>query len=389
MPSINAYSTLDRLLHHIAFSRPLVQKVLGELESDLFRNRMRGIQSEREVFVTGLPRSGTTLLLELLYGTGEFATFTYRQMPFVLAPLLWDRLSRMFRRKAQARERAHGDGMQVSFDSPEAFEEVIWLTYLRQAFVRDDHLLPLPAEQDLGRGEDALRGVINRLIGLEMSRRGTPLRYLSKNNGNIGRLGLLARLFPGSTILVPFRHPGAHVASLMQQHERFLREHRQDRFSRHYMRWLGHFEFGADFKPVNFDGWLDGRTGSSRPDPGFWLAYWTAAYRHALNSRPENVVFVDFDELLRGGAPALARLAEHLGLQRSEALQASAESLRAPTSTPLDAASCPTAEWQAAQSVHQQLVALAAEPRPATVPLTANPASSRGDAAATADAALL
>jgi len=59
------YSTVERALHYLAFSVPFVQKALAELENDLFaRNRDRS-RSEREVFITGLPRAGTTLLLDL------------------------------------------------------------------------------------------------------------------------------------------------------------------------------------------------------------------------------------------------------------------------------------------------------------------------------------
>lgn len=359
MQSGSAYNAVDRFIHYLAFSNPVVQKSLHELENDLFRSQFKPAEEGREVFVAGLPRSGTTLLLELLYGTGEFVTFTYRQMPFILSPLIWDKASRLFRKKAEKRERAHGDGMEVSFDSPEAFEEVIWLTYFRDAFVRKDRILPLPADLAAEPFETSLRATIGKLSSLEASGRGGGnLRYLSKNNANIGRLALIARLFPTSTILIPFRHPLSHVASLMRQHERFLREHEQDGFSRRYMRWLGHFEFGADFKPIDFDGWFGERLLPPRLDAGFWLEYWTAAYSHAIANRPANAVFVDFDEMLRNGVPALTRLARVVGVEDERALTAGADGLREPTSGRLDPAECPETAWQAAQKVHARLIEL-------------------------------
>src|SRR5688572_33205166 len=84
-----SYSLVDRALHHVAFSLPVVQRTLGELESDLYRKQLDAVTSRNEVFVTGLPRAGTTLVLELLYQTGQFASFTYREMPFILAPPMW------------------------------------------------------------------------------------------------------------------------------------------------------------------------------------------------------------------------------------------------------------------------------------------------------------
>ena len=58
-------------------------------------------------------------------------------MPFVSAPLLWDTLSGRFRKTAVLKERAHGDGMAVGYDSPEAFEEVIWRIFWPEKFGRD------------------------------------------------------------------------------------------------------------------------------------------------------------------------------------------------------------------------------------------------------------
>jgi len=369
MSSASAYSPLDRLLHHVAFTSPKVQQALCALEDDLFASRLAAVHDGgREVFVTGLPRSGTTLLLEMLYATGEFATFTYRHMPFILAPLLWERLSRLSRRAAATRERAHGDGMDVSFDSPEAFEEVVWLSYLRERYVRPDRILPLAPDLDPGPLAKALRGTIRKLILLEGARRAKPPRYLSKNNANIARLGLLARLFPSATILIPFRHPLAHVGSLMTQHERFLHEQTADRFSRNYMRWIGHFEFGAELRPIDFDGWIGTRQRLQGVDTGFWLRYWTAAYRHALTHCPSNAVFVDFDALLRGGPSELAGLAEFVGLERTDTFIGQAAKLRAPTSQPAEATRSPSAELRAALATHELLMAEAKRRLP-TAPL--------------------
>ena len=74
------------------------------------------------VFVAGVARSGTTILLNAIYDSDEFASLSYADMPFVLAPNLWSKISSTS--KHLIKERAHGDGIKVSSDSPEAFEEV-------------------------------------------------------------------------------------------------------------------------------------------------------------------------------------------------------------------------------------------------------------------------
>ena len=358
------YSPVERALHYLAFSVPFVQKALGELENDLFARERERSSSGREVFITGLPRAGTTLLLELLHRTGEFCSFTYRHMPFILAPLIFGRASRASARNKEI-ERAHGDGMQVSLDSPEAFEEVLWLTYLRERIVAERTLEPLTIGMVSAQFEDAFRATIQKLLAESESGGGT--RYLSKNNANISRLGVLSQLFPDSTIIVAFREPSAHIASLMRQHQRFSKAHSTDAFARRYMAWIGHFEFGLNFRPINFSGWLDGSEIDANPTADFWLRYWTAAYRHALDHCTGNVVFVDFDRLLTEQVTYLGAIGRAVKMQRPESLVEQARRLRAPTTT--DRAAPRSDETlQAARAVHAELRAAAI----ATLPSVAN-----------------
>ena len=353
----SAYSPVDRALHHVAFSLPFVQRALAEVENDLYRRQLEGITSRDEVFVTGIARAGTTLVLGLLYDTGEFASFTYREMPFILSPLLWQRLSKSSRKPGSEVERAHGDGVKVSFDSPEAFDEVAWQAYLGHRILGERWLAPVPAESLTPEATEGLRGTVRKLLLARGD--GRPLRYLSKNNANISRLEAIERLFPTARVLVVFREPLAHVASLMAQHRRFLAEHSADAFSRRYMRWIGHYEFGANLRPIDFDGRYR-RDGVPREaDATFWLEYWTAAYGHALGSKSRQVRWVDFDGLRREPAGALARLADLAGLRDASRLVTAAGSLRAPTTEALAPDVVPAATLEAAREVYRRLQAAA------------------------------
>jgi hypothetical protein len=361
MPFSSNYNFIERALHYFAFSVPLVQKVLAELENDFFKRKLEGVDSSGEVFVTGLPRAGTTLVLELLYGTGKFETFTYRDMPFILAPLIWSRLSSSFRKEGTKIERAHGDGMTVSFDSPEAFEEVIWLAYLRDSIVGERTLAPLSRDSITEEFSDAMRGSIRKLLArsLHSDTDSLSARYLSKNNANISRIDAITKLFPTATVLVVFREPAAHIGSLMTQHARFLQEHAADAFSRRYMKWIGHYEFGENFRPINFSGWLNGEPIPSTIDETFWLRYWTAAYEYALDHRTGNVHFVDFDRLLQEQGACLGRIAKVVGLTDDRPLVAAGHSLRTPTTKPIEMGGCPPEIRRTAQGVHAQLKSLA------------------------------
>ncbi len=125
----SSYSSLDRTLHQIAFNTYNAQISLANWEDRLFSKQLARCKNEKPVFITALPRAGTTLLLECCASSPEFAAHRYRDMPFVMIPCMWNRFSGTFQRQVAATERAHGDGMQISPDSPEALEETIWQTF--------------------------------------------------------------------------------------------------------------------------------------------------------------------------------------------------------------------------------------------------------------------
>lgn len=326
-----AYSVADRLLHRLAFAHPVLQKALGELESDLLARRYAHVEARRPVFVTGLPRAGSTLVLETLFATGEFSSFTYREMPFVLAPLLWSDLTKGARRDGARRGRAHGDGVEISFDSPEAFEEVVWLAYLGEKIVGETSLAPVGAADVTSEFRDAFGKLIRKLIAAR-SAGGAATRYLSKNNANIGRIDALKALFPDATVVLCLREPAAHATSLMTQHRRFLAMHQEDRFAADYMRWIGHFDFGANFRPIDFC--ARGISRAAAADADFWLRYWIDAYRFAQARLGDGVAVFDYDFLLREPRRALADLARRAGVADEAAVAAAAATIRAPTTAP-------------------------------------------------------
>ena len=361
-----AYGPLDRLLHRLAFAHPALQRTLADIENDLFRKRLADVRVERPVFVAGLPRAGTTLLLELLYGTGEFASFTYRQMPFVLNPLLWDRISSRSRRDGTLRERAHGDAMMVGLDSPEAFEEVLWINHLGARLFDGGTMRALGPEDLTEEFREAYRRLAAKIVHLGASRggEGAPRpRYLSKNNANVARLPAIASVFGDATLLCCFRDPAGHVASLHAQHRRFLAMHDDDAFAERYMAWIGHHDFGRNFRPIRFPGTPPEAAGGGDADPAadaaFWLRYWIGAYRHALDTAPPGTRFVGFEGLLEDGAGTLARLADALGLARPERLVDAAATLRAPTSEPAALASVSPGLAERAEALHAELRARA------------------------------
>ena len=355
MSFVQNYSFIDKLLHHLAFNIPASQKILCDLENSAYKKEIASVETHNQVFVTGLPRSGTTLLLELLYKTEEFDTFSYRQMPFILSPLVWGKISKKFSKQAEKVERAHGDGMEVSFDSPEAFEEVVWLSHLRKTYVKEDRLECLVPANTTKSFANNFELTIKKLL-IASSHGDDVKRYISKNNANCSRLRLLTQLFPDATILVPFREPLAHVGSLMKQHQQFIEMHNDDKFSQNYMLWLGHFDFGENFKPINFDDWLSSYEGViDYNSENFWIRYWIAAYEHVLNNLTDNAFLVDYDKLLAEPLVSLQAIAKCVDLKSSSGLTELVSDIRSPTSKPRDSSQIDTDLLNKADTLYQRL----------------------------------
>ncbi len=304
------YSLSERWLHRLALGSPVIREMTFDLECALSKDSGPDQTDQPHVFVSGLARAGTSIILRTLYRQGCFATLTYRDMPFVLAPGLWRRLSRWNRREAVLQERVHGDGLDVSFDSPEAFEEVFWLTFCRRAYVRDAYLTAhVASEETIKR--------FRRFVAHVVAANGDAQswRYLSKNNNNLLRLESLRRAFPSCTILIPFRRPYEHASSLHGQHQRFRAMHLGDRFAAEYMSWLGHHEFGGDQRPFVFSDQANPTLPDSPDSINFWMAYWISVYESVLQRIGNDVILFDYDSLCESPQPVLEGLARCIQLE--------------------------------------------------------------------------
>ena len=269
---MNNYSWLQKKLHQFALSPQFLREAAFDLESAVTAS----LDDDGEhVFISGMARSGTTILLNAIYQSDSFASLTYSDMPFILAPNIW---AKMFVNKTSSEmiERAHGDGIKVSTGSPEAFEEVFWKTF---------------GEADAETQEKFKRYV--ELILIKNNKK----RYLSKNNQNIRRLGVISGTFPNAKILIPFRKPVQHARSLLSQHTKFIADSENDKFISHYMKWIGHTEFGPNYRPIH-----DGRLQFKNDlDINHWLEQWYLTYKNCLRtmySKP-NVYFVCYEELCK------------------------------------------------------------------------------------------
>lgn len=346
-PADVPYSPLDKALHDFAFASPERQIRLGTLETRLFRRSIDAVASERPVFITSLPRAGTTILLEGLASLPQFASATYQHMPFTLSPLLWGAFSRNFRNSDEKIERAHGDGMNVGIESPEAFEEMLWMAFWPEHYTMD-HIELWTAAAGRPDFDTFFRTHMDKIVATKPGAK----RYVSKNNANIARLPFLERLFPDATFVVPIRNPRAQVQSLLAQHLRFADLHAREPFARRYMEGIGHFEFGAALKPIEFG---PRQTRLDAPEQvDFWLGYWIDAYLHVLATAGPRTVFVDYDALCADPSLHLQELAAAIELDDQRNVAAMAGIFRPPRPAP-DLSTASLRLIQRADTLHEEL----------------------------------
>jgi hypothetical protein len=303
----SAYSSLDQITHKVAFSGPGIQLTAADIEDRLFAKQIGKIEDQPPIFITSLPRAGTTILLTALNEIPSTATHLYRDMPFVMAPLLWSRMSSMFVKQGEMTERAHGDGIQIGYDSPEAFEEVIWRAFWPKKYHKGSIEL-WHEEDEMPDARAFFTQHFRKIVALRTNGAG---RYISKNNNNIARLELLPKMFPDTHIVVPLREPAEQAASLLRQHKNFLKQHAADPFIEHYMQDIGHLEFGALHTPFSFPS-FDPMAGSPE-EAGYWLDYWIAGYKVVL-ARINQLHLVSLENLGKCPETVMHGLCERLNI---------------------------------------------------------------------------
>lgn len=318
--AVEDYNWADRLVHKLAFGTKVPQDVLCDIEAQLYADQISRQKAMAPIFITSLPRAGTTVLLEVLARHPALVAHSYRDMPFVLSPIIWRRVSSRFHVAQDAAERSHGDGLMINVDSPEAFEEVLWLRefgdhYTKTGIATWDRLPPEFVK--------TFREHMKALIASRGVEHGG--RYLSKNNANIARYGALARALPDAKFLLPLRHPLDQAVSLMKQHKRALAEHDATPFARAYTRDVGHFEFGRNHRPILFDSFATDGLDPEHVD--YWLAYWIAGHRQFESDM--RAVVLDMAALTNGTTPVEA-VFDRLGLAPSAEALAHASGLLRP-----------------------------------------------------------
>jgi Sulfotransferase family len=217
---------------------------LGRLESSLLAQELRQVPITMPIYVSGLARSGSTLLHEVVSAHPGVATHRIKDYPMVFTPYWWRRSTAHLRPKVP-RQRPHQDRVMITTDSPDSIEEMLWMAFFPHCHDPTVSNL-LGAAESHPAFESFYHHHVRKLLLAEKA-----ARYAAKANYHVARLPYLVRLFPDAKFLIPIRAPASHIASLMRQHRLFSEGQRKQPRSLAFMQRSGHFEFGRDRRPMN------------------------------------------------------------------------------------------------------------------------------------------
>lgn len=301
-------------------TRPVWQ-ALARIESAVVGDLISDHPVTAPVFIAGVPRSGTTILVEILSGHPALTSHRYGDFPNVYTPYWRNWLAeRVDPGTREPVERAHRDRVMVTTRSPEAVEEVIWMNFFEHLHDPERSQV-LDATTSNPRFERFYREHVSKLLAVRGAK-----RYLAKGNYNLTRLRYILKLFPDARFIVPWRDPTAQVASLVKQDRLFTRLSEQDPGVPVQLARAGHFEFGPDKRALNIGSrpqaeaierdWAAGELATG------WARYWAGCYEHlldAIDPEPElrkAVLLLGYDEFCAAPERSIQRVLAHCGLDR-------------------------------------------------------------------------
>jgi hypothetical protein len=235
---------IDNILTRIATRYAGTMRSFGEWENRIMAGQIDRVEVKKPIFITGLARAGTTILLETLAKADGIATHRYRDFPFIMTPIFWNRFISLFATKQVPVERPHKDSIKITRESPDAFEEPIWQHFF--PFLHDPTVLHELTRETSNRIFEKF--YLEHIKKIMIIRKGS--RYLSKGNYNLTRIDYIGRIFADARFLIPIRHPLYHIESLVRQHLLFQDYAAQNPQVTEYLKAVGHYEFGPQRMPI-------------------------------------------------------------------------------------------------------------------------------------------
>jgi len=286
------YTPIEKFLHYVFLGNSNISKALFRFE--LFLNK-KTIDSEHKIqslYISGLARAGTTVLMQYFGQISEFKSLSYKNLPFLFLPRTWPKFISKKSRRKNEKERFHQDGIKHDINSYEALEEPFWRNYMGENYIKDCTIVKHKIDLKLHTYYNFLRKLVasNKI-------------YLAKNNNHLLRAKSLHGMDKKSgniiNTIIPFRNPYEQANSLLKQHLLLSEYQSKDPFVLDYMDFLVHHEFGLNHK-ISILGEIDLIKCTNKSELDYWLEIWYLYYSdvYAQFSNEENFYFFNYNNFV-------------------------------------------------------------------------------------------
>jgi hypothetical protein len=297
----SSYSELSQLLHRMALNNYNIAYKLFRQESKKITRK--NLKKRRDfVIISGLARAGTTSLMNDLSKISDFVSLNYANMPFLMCPNFWAKIYKP--KTKELKERSHKDGIMIGLNSAEALEEYFFKVKANDSYIKDFHLSEYKITQEDYNDYLDYQSIIkldNRKI------------YLAKNNNFILRYKSVREFNDDFIMVILYRDPLTHAASLMEKHRDYKELQKEDPFVLEYMNWLGHHEFGEQQKPfvlrkseenIDYD----------KETLDYWLKIWINYYRYILTISHPNTILINYDSYCKNPKETIETILKKIGI---------------------------------------------------------------------------
>ena len=223
---LNSNKTIYKILKYVKENRFF--DVIDAIENRICKK----IKIVNPIFIIGLPRTGTTLLSNILNYETHLGTSLYKDIPFIKGMIFWNYINFLYYQNSK-KNRIHDDDIMVDMNSPNTFEEVAWI-------------ISKVKNQKISYDLNILTNYIKKILKVRNSE-----RYFSKNNNNINRIELINKHFNNSKFLISIRKPENTINSLIRVNKIFNEIFDQDPYFKLLYNELGHKEFNIESNNKN------------------------------------------------------------------------------------------------------------------------------------------
>ncbi len=321
----------------LVLDNPRTWRQISKLETKALAARLADIKIERPVFITGLAKSGGTILLEMLAGLPGVASHRNKDFPLLFTPYWSNWLFKSVKTKTgKTTQRTHRDAATNAPDSPEAMEEALWMSFFSGLHEPGKSNVLNTTTSNSSFENFYIDHIRKLLLGRNAD------RYVSKANYHITRLEYLLKIFPDALCVVLVRQPVAHIASLMKQQDLFRRGQKANPRARAHLKRVGEFEFGLDRRPINtgntertkvvYRAWRRGE------EIRGWAIYWSLIYGYLADILEKSPavraasILIRFEDLCTEPNVNVRNLFGHCGFSdKDHNIKAAAGQVRNPT----------------------------------------------------------